>query len=51
MDWKEDAKITYDVNLEVLDTLHDVAVEKPRGAASIQTIIDAHLVADSFAKP
>ncbi|HKU81714.1 MAG TPA: hypothetical protein VJP76_06045 [Candidatus Tumulicola sp.] len=51
MDWKEDAQLTYDANLEVLDTLHDVALEKARGASSIQTITDAHLVQDSFAKP
>ena len=51
MDWKEDATLSYDANLEVLDSLHDVAVQKPRGSASIQTIMDAHLVEDSFAKP
>ncbi|HEY5426379.1 MAG TPA: hypothetical protein VIJ77_07505 [Candidatus Tumulicola sp.] len=48
--WTESARFTYDPALEVLDTLHDVAIQQARGAATVQTTMDFRLTKDSFAK-
>lgn len=48
--WTESARLTYNRALEVLDTLHDVAVQQARGNATVQTTMDFRLTKDSFAK-
>jgi hypothetical protein len=47
--WDDTAKITYDRPLSVPVSIHDLAVQKARGASSVSTTMDFHLTKDSFA--
>lgn len=49
--WKDNARLTYDPDLEVPIKIHDLALQQGRGATSVQTIMDFQLTKDSFAKP
>jgi hypothetical protein len=49
--WKDNARLTYDPDLEVPIKIHDLALQQGRGNTSVQTTMDFQLTKDSFAKP